>query len=50
MTAPESHDVSDALRDAQKSLRQTRSFSHPFYWAGLQVETRLGVEAPVKQR
>src|SRR5262249_58991567 len=47
LAADESHDTADALRSAQQRLRASRSFSHPFYWAGMQAIERwpIGVDA-----
>ena len=35
------HDPAEALRSAQLRLRETRAFTHPFFWAGMQTIERL---------
>jgi hypothetical protein len=37
------HDAAVALRAAQLRLRQSRAFTHPFFWASLQTLERLPV-------
>jgi hypothetical protein len=35
------HDAAQALRAAQLRLRDSRAFTHPFFWAGMQTIERL---------
>lgn len=40
------HDAAAALRTAQQRLRESRAFTHPFFWAGMQARVRLQLAAP----
>jgi CHAT domain-containing protein len=43
LTADSNHNVAQALRAAQRKLRESRMFRHPFYWAGLQTFVRMPI-------
>ena len=44
LTGDPRHDPAQALRAAQLRLRQSRAFTHPFFWASLQTLERLPVD------
>lgn len=39
--------VPGAVREAQRRLRRSREFAHPFYWAGLQVLAHIVLAPPI---
>lgn len=46
LAADPERDAASALRAAQRRLRDSRAFRHPFYWASLAAYARLPVQAP----
>ncbi len=45
LAADPEHNAANALHAAQLRLRASRAFAHPFFWAGMQATTRLGLSA-----
>jgi hypothetical protein len=41
LAADQEHNAAAALRAAQLRLRASRAFAHPFFWAGMQTQSRL---------
>lgn len=46
LLADPGHDAAQALGAAQRRLRASRAFTHPFFWASLQSIERLDLPAP----
>jgi CHAT domain-containing protein len=45
LTSNPAHRAADAMRAAQLRLRDSRAFTHPFFWAGLQTFGHIAVSA-----